>query len=70
MGVIVMVMIVGMPMVVGMIMVVMVVMPHIQPAFARAEGIAQLAVRHVRPRRGGALPLHMVVMAFLNHANL
>ena len=52
-----------------MIVVVMVMVPHLQPAFARAERIAQFAISDIRSGCGGALPLHMVVMTFLYHAN-
>ena len=36
--------------------VVMVVARHLQPALARAEGVAQGAVRHVRAGRRRSLP--------------
>ena len=66
---VIMVMVVAMVVIVAVVMiviVVMMVMPHIQAAFACAERVAQLAIRHVRAGRRGSLPFHVVVMAFLH----
>ena len=41
-----------------------------EAAEAGAESVAELAVGHVRARRRGALAFDMVVVAFLNGANL
>ena len=50
-------------------MVVVVMATHLQSAFPGTERIAQFAIGDVRARGGRALPLNMVVMAFLHHAN-
>src|SRR6056297_3360773 len=69
--VVVMVVIVGMVMTMMMMMMMMVMVPLcLQSAQARAERIAQAAIRHVRARRAGALAFDMVMVAFLHGAHL
>ena len=43
---------------------------QVQAALPGAEGITQVAVRDIRPRRRRSLPFDMMVMAFLNCAHL
>src|SRR6056297_1806801 len=61
-------------MIVVMVMIVVVMMValilHLKATQARAEGIAQGAIGHVRARRTGALAFDMVVMAFLDRPYL
>jgi hypothetical protein len=77
-GVVVMAMIVSVTMVVVMVvmvvtmmMVVMVVMVvHLQPTRTSAKCVAQGAVFHIRSRCRRTLTFNMMMMAFLNGANL
>lgn len=52
------------------VMMVMVVVLRLQSAKAGAEAVAKLAICDVRSRGRGALTFDVVVMAFLNSANL
>ena len=66
--VVVMIMVVIMPVVV--VMVIMVVIGHHQAAHPRAEAVAMHAVCDIRSRCVCALPLDVVVMAFLHGTDL
>ena len=62
------VMAVIMVMIMPVVMVMCMIILHLQTAHAGTERIAQLAIRHIRARCRSALPLHMMVMAFLYRA--
>lgn len=47
------------------IMVVMMIMPHLQSAFASAEGGAKIAIFDIAARRRNAFALDMMMVAFL-----
>ena len=63
--VMVMIVVVMMVMIVTVVMVMVMVICGLEPAQPCAEGVAQGAIRHVRARRVGALPFHVMVVAFL-----
>src|SRR6056297_1329239 len=50
--------------------VMVVVIGGLEPAEPGAERVAKLAIGDVRAGRGGALPLDVVMVAFLNRADL
>lgn len=62
--------IVVMPMIMRVTVMVVMSMPSVQAASARAERVAQAAIGHIGSGSGGALSLDMVVMRFLNGADL
>ena len=69
-GMVVMVMIMAVVMTMMMIMAVSMMMMMIQPAGPGAEMVAKLAVLDIASRRRYALPLDVMVVAFLHKTNL
>ena len=67
---VVIVMVVIMIVVVVMIMVMMIMIERLQATHPGAEGIAQPAIRDIGPRRIRALPLDVMMVAFLHRAHL
>ena len=70
MAVIVVIVVVVMMVIMGVLVRVPMPGVQIEPTCPGAERIAKFAVRDVGARRGGALPLDMMVVAFLRHADL
>ena len=59
-----------MPMIMGMIMRVVMMMIHIQTTGPCAETVTELTILNIASRRRDALPLDMMMVAFLCKPNL
>lgn len=70
MVVMVMPVVVVMPVIVTMVVIMMVVVLRLETAHARAEGITKRAIGHIRSRSRSTLTFDVVVVAFLNRADL
>jgi len=64
-AVVMMIMVMVVIVVVMMVIMVMMIMPHLQPAFASAEGGAKIAIFDIAARRRNAFALDMMMVAFL-----
>jgi flagellar basal body-associated protein FliL len=56
-------------MIMAVVVIVMMFVLHRQSTHACAERIAQLAIRHIGPRRRRTLAFHVMVVAFLDRAH-